>query len=952
MCFELLFNRYAIVFISALLVTCLLACSDAQGRVVKRAPVTVPDTGTWGYPPEDDWAVGMPDLPEYAGWYRQLSANDLSYTFEVGHDTVIVCVDDDLVALDLLSGEKLWTHDCGSDWVMIKTLLIDEQHLYYELDHQLKAVSMASGDLLWSRPGLKLLALGKDLLWVTNETDSWNIEDSSVSQGLMLLDATTGETTREYSIGSLMSLVAVDNDSRDWLAVTTAENVVLCHAGGNLTRLPLARPGWQSLVVPGPEGFLVCEYPSLAIMFDLEADIYTYGNEVGYSQEYLEFLCDPLTGEQSTNLLVSYFNLAREQLVWTSELDDASFPSTYSHKLQNCGSQYAIINGGTRSYVLDIQTGEELYSYRTVYGSNSEVLAVRDDSEGNPVCLILFEQEGEIELASINLASQEQVSHGDVVETDSVAYNRDHVVCLINSDGWNSVYKKNLSMMVLKLDEQFKLIPGAMQPVELPEAFNDLRDRFFASRKPLADNDLMEELVAGGINAVSRMLESATVDDTCQLDALIVATEYLYSVTGVGQYNVNAQAVFIQQLDRLASPELAPVIEYWLAQESLEKLHTQLTGVLTKCGTEGINVLAAQSEVGVEIHTPAEPPFELVSQETYYTDLGTQAHRETQWAEATGGNDNYIAFTADGLCSERDIYLAVDKGADGLVDEVLPTGLTDVFQSYTFPGGAYPVDEHGEIQLTMEGEVANITHHVPIMLEHEEYGWSYFEETEFRTTAIELSALRRDTDGDGLTDTLESLLFTDPAVKDTDGDGLADQADPTPNVDTAAMGAAQRGVARALDHFFGDETTAGMYAQWWEPDESGHPFQAVYYTVRGCGPVAYSGGETVYGIYLDTNRQLETYLDHLATFPAFRRMELDWIDLRKPARELYDTHCTWADDEDATTRDFDGFAEFLRGGAESECFLDIDLTWIGYRVEMEEVDGEYYPVTAYMTWIT
>ena len=43
-----------------------------------------------------------------------------------------------------------------------------------------------------------------------------------------------------------------------------------------------------------------------------------------------------------------------------------------------------------------------------------------------------------------------------------------------------------------------------------------------------------------------------------------------------------------------------------------------------------------------------------------------------------------------------------------------------------------------------------------------------------------LSAIFRDTDGDGVTDVEEARLGTDPADPDTDGDGLSDGADPAP----------------------------------------------------------------------------------------------------------------------------------------------------------------------------
>jgi hypothetical protein len=47
---------------------------------------------------------------------------------------------------------------------------------------------------------------------------------------------------------------------------------------------------------------------------------------------------------------------------------------------------------------------------------------------------------------------------------------------------------------------------------------------------------------------------------------------------------------------------------------------------------------------------------------------------------------------------------------------------------------------------------------------------------------IPLAELRRDTDGDGLTDLAEARLLTDPRNPDTDGDGLPDGVDPLPLV--------------------------------------------------------------------------------------------------------------------------------------------------------------------------
>ena len=45
---------------------------------------------------------------------------------------------------------------------------------------------------------------------------------------------------------------------------------------------------------------------------------------------------------------------------------------------------------------------------------------------------------------------------------------------------------------------------------------------------------------------------------------------------------------------------------------------------------------------------------------------------------------------------------------------------------------------------------------------------------------IDFETLRRDSDGDGLTDIVEAKFFTNPYDKDTDGDGITDGLDMNP----------------------------------------------------------------------------------------------------------------------------------------------------------------------------
>jgi hypothetical protein len=65
-------------------------------------------------------------------------------------------------------------------------------------------------------------------------------------------------------------------------------------------------------------------------------------------------------------------------------------------------------------------------------------------------------------------------------------------------------------------------------------------------------------------------------------------------------------------------------------------------------------------------------------------------------------------------------------------------------------------------------------------------------------------ALRRDSDGDGLTDLVEERLATDPHNRDTDGDGIADAKDRLPQVARVATTTAE---GEVLARLFGGGAT-------------------------------------------------------------------------------------------------------------------------------------------------
>jgi hypothetical protein len=314
----------------------------------------------------------------------------------------------------------------------------------------------------------------------------------------------------------------------------------------------------------------------------------------------------------------------------------------------------------------------------------------------------------------------------------------------------------------------------------------------------------------------------------------------------------------------------------------------------------------------------------------------------------------YVAYTAAGLMCERDIYLALDNNRDGLYDAVWPTGLTDVFQRYSFPGGAHDVSPNINLKLQVDYGLIKITHHTPILLT-DENGWEYFEETQFGETDIGESELRRDSDSDGLTDITEQLLLCDPNNSDTDGDGMNDALDPTPNLDVAELDNVGRGILRALDYFFDGSDLSASAELMMQRDEAGHPFRAVYFSVEGADPVAFTCDPYVYGIAVIGAEAGTQFSAHNQTFPAFSWIGLEWYDWSLSPDELLEQHPR-PYYEDLTPAEKASSLEFLRSmnsiTEDANCSLTIDLSWVGFCIDLEEVNGEFYPVAGRTSWVT
>lgn len=121
-------------------------------------------------------------------------------------------------------------------------------------------------------------------------------------------------------------------------------------------------------------------------------------------------------------------------------------------------------------------------------------------------------------------------------------------------------------------------------------------------------------------------------------------------------------------------------------------------------------------------------------------------------------------------------------------------------------------------------------------------------------------AIRKDTDGDGLTDIVEARLGTDPTKADTDGDGVPDAVDPCPNAAPRVLGDNEKIVAASIEaRFFGEawSTPAILGVEGVKPFELyGYPQAVIWYS--GTGETAlnkmYGGGVNTIGFHSPDER--------------------------------------------------------------------------------------------------
>lgn len=772
-----------------------------------------------------------------------------------GEGLVLVDYAGTITAYALASGEERWSYQPTGEFEPEGALLKDGRAFLYGT-RELGVLSIGDGAPLWQMQERRLLALGAGGVW----TMPFVSDDSMPAPEVTLHYPGTGKVRQLFKPDGGVRPTNTPATVEDCLALRSGDGAVLLHDDGSIAYIPRMTRNTRLACAAGHGCLLVGEYPGGGRGREGE-----HGEEAAAAPDtednvisvYAEITCYETPG---TDLKVRWrrtINLEKEQqsgIVGFIFFDDAVYDAAVSDSV----GVFRLNDGFAVPLPVVFNGGPSVGLPAVLHGSDT-YFALWNEWERRVTWYHASLSGGTADELDYRLANWQIEA-----ATDGA------LVALSARRGFGQGYGESSELAVWSVDQRGLPIEGETRVLAAPDRYSALYRRFAASPAPLADRQLMMDLVAAGSAAQARILEQLPIESAPQLDALLAAAIYTAKQPVDKQWRNrhgernsalgDPRAVFFSILqDRVREPQAAQAVR-WLEDPSLEAERLSLVLLTARCGgPEAAAGLERIYKVG-EVARHSAPEGPLVTQHKEMEDPehpGVMLNRAQlgQWAEAVDGSGaRYAVFPARGLRDATDLYVAVDADGDGTWDEVLPTGLSHVSAMYDekiiAAAGAAEAAVGNVLRLEVRDGNLYISHNQV----QGEGDFGYL--TERREDVLSLAEVRRDSDGDGLTDRTEALLFTDPANPDTDGDGLKDAEDPTPNANPSAMGPVERGVARVLEvlghvgapHAFWQnetdvETLIGGF-------EARQPWLARYLRLHGCGPVAFSSDARRYGVVL------------------------------------------------------------------------------------------------------
>jgi hypothetical protein len=901
-------SLYLISFIlllglAALGMALLLGKAAVQRRSGGASPVATAPSGAspapaglawppdWGELPDDkyDMAEVWPPLPAAQGW-ASFQAHGRLDPLAAGHGLVVLSPEGGraLTALDLRSGRQLWQVDLPdfNGWTGPPVFLHDKAVLVpaggtVALDPQ-------RGKQLWTNTELNILAVGAAGIWAVphGPGPSFGGGQPTIGDDLALLDAGTGEILQEFDLGPLYGYAEQIPADGTAMAVATETELVIAHSDGSAERVPRARPGWFALLCLDVAGVLECSC----------GPVPAEASNAWVSREFAragrrrpgELVTVPEARAGAENGVVEARLLALPGFApqWKTAWVDFRFAANGRGNLRLDRDAVAVCGQG----VWDVQTIDRASGQRRQVVNLGRLESSRAYPLGDQVFVYIGPQSGlapeEIPYQSSWLdpaTGRLTAVPWQPVDWPPALYADGRLCYLAAGSGqpdWDGSALPSTAVVCLEVDAALAPLPGTLALAAEPEPFTALVKQFYTVTEPLVDQRLMRKAVAAGLRGYGRLCSGAEAAQPAQLDALVRLGAYLELQQATrhpepgepGEMPVARPRASLVAALRQRGAGLEQELSHWVADPQLAVLRPQLAALLIEAGGTAAQAFAQAEYPFVLPPQPlALPAGPLAVEREMKQPDGTSTWRA--WAEAAGTDGtHYAVFTADWLRSANDVFLGIDPDGDARFDRVLPLGL--VHSALAAAPGAEPADQgNPPLQLTLRSSALEVGHFDrPLTLQE----GTYYAEPgtgRFKTARLGMREVQLDTDGDGLTDIAENLLFLDTQGSDSDDDGLKDNVDPSPNADSRQMGQLERGVARALGMYFRPPLSGA--------GEPPRPYRAVFIAVSGCQPVALDLPGT-YAVCLTQKQDKRALARHAGAEPV-------WVSVSpraaKPATE-------------------------------------------------------------------
>ncbi|MCB1217615.1 hypothetical protein KDL44_09485 [bacterium] len=883
----------------------------------------------------------MPDLPSFQGWYTHVNVQNNPVELRLEPGRLSAFSYDRQWGFDPLTGELLETRDLQQDYYRDGTFALAEGWQAREPGQLQPIPSIAdwSGihESLRERPGSEVLALDARGLWMLSGNTS-DGHGRPFFRYIELYAPDTAELRQTWIIpltylalgaelGHEHPLVLIGDGEISLFSPDSGVSEFATIGGGTITA---AQYDGDTLTVAASPASLIHDFanverdPMIADGIPLFRCYSTPSGDLLWERQAQELERKPVLDLRQTDgalLATNQYGFTIYSIEDGSLLLEQDDTSQYRmDRYMECGPAGIYWSG---EYTGE-QRGAELYNPAT-------------DTH-------------------IRIPALEQLYVKDLILSGNTLY----VLAETHPTG-HDYWSANSHLLALQLSSDGLPLPGSPVIVNAPPDYADLADQFCALRDPSLDDELMKQFIHIGINAFRPLLKRIPQLDGVQLDSLALLAAQMSPPPAPDAWMDMYDSVdaLVDWLISNGSPELTEHMLRWADSGSLGWMEFTGPGIIAACGGPRAKQWLDAYYAPLLAESVNEPalPFAFQPELAVIGDIfQPDGQGSTLWqARATDAAGlHYLAYVADGLASERDIFLGVDADADGLYEEVLPTGLAHTYFYMVHPGGPRRVDElageYGEggqpslpLALEIDNDRLTIGHYRPLLetieFDHSEEGgpqgsYQEMQGAEYVLDSLSLAELRLDSDGDGLTDVAEGLIQTDPQQPDTDGDGLPDGRDRNPLVNMATLGPTERAASRGLAFF--TQYNRG-FGWWWRSRLEGQPLCARYIvSEEGLGPLAIAGQQGSWNISLATREGQARYEAGLQGYNRFNSISLSMGEEIRIGNQQLGALTTLGPQFPAAT----------------DRLMHVNMALQGQYITLVEIEGEYYPVTIVGSWIS